>query len=404
MTTGRGGQDHYISPETVLDSERQRLLHGTNTEEDELYSTPTNTGSREGYFTLHEDGSYTYAYGPTGFLGLRHNSYALACALLASIGGLSFGYDQGVIANVLVMKDFIGRWPVTALQKGIMTAVLELGALLGALTAGVMTDRYSRRTSMLVASLVFCIGSAFQCGASSLSHIFIGRAVGGVGVGALSMLSPLYMAEISPPEVRGSLLALEQFSIVLGVVLGFWLGFFTRNVPGSASWRLPLGFQIIPGLILLFGCLFLPASPRLLVLKGQYDKALATLAKLRLRRESDPLVRLELLEMRVEVTMIQQTLGTDVVSSHKGSDVSQELRTWKMLFGEVYRDRTWIGVLMMVFQQWSGINALLYYGPTLVESIGFTGETTTLLVSGGIGIVQFLAVLPTIAFIDRWGA
>ena len=125
------------------------------------------------------------------------------------------------------------------------------------------------------------------------------------------MLSPLYMAEISPPEVRGSLLALEQFSIVLGVVLGFWLGFFTRNsecialpsrlllitlpVSGSASWRLPLGFQIIPGFILLFGCLFLPASPRLLVMKGQYDKARSTLAKLRMRAESDALIQVHYL-------------------------------------------------------------------------------------------------------------
>ncbi|KAL0572298.1 hypothetical protein V5O48_009664 [Marasmius crinis-equi] len=278
-----------------------------------------------------------------------------------------------------------------------MTAVLELGALLGALTAGVLTDRYTRRTSMLVACR-----SGFQCGATTLGHIFIGRAVGGVGVGALSMLSPLYMAEISPPEVRGSLLALEQFSIVLGVVLGFWLGFFTRDLPGSTSWRIPLGFQIIPGLILLVGCLFLPPSPRLLVLKGRYDDALSTLAKLRLRSESDPLIRLELLEMRIEAAMIQRTFGMDE-GVQKGSGIHQELRAWRTLLGEAYRDRTSIGVLMMVFQQWSGINALLYYGPTLVESIGFTGNKTTLLVSGGIGLVQFFAVLPTIAYIDRWG-
>ncbi|THU90675.1 general substrate transporter [Dendrothele bispora CBS 962.96] len=361
-----------------------------------------------GQFTLHKDGhSYSYTYGPTGLAGLTHNYYALLCAVFASIGGLSFGYDQGVIANVLVMKDFLARWPITPLQEGAITAILELGALIGALLAGMFADRYSRRQAIFTACLVFCIGALFQCAAQTFTQLFIGRAVGGVGVGALSALSPLYMAEISPPEVRGSLMALEQFAIVLGVVVGFWLGFFTRNIPSSASWRIPLAAQLVPGVILLVGCAFLPASPRLLVLHGRYEEAKRSLAKLRLRTieeaEEDPLIQLELLEMRVEATMIHRTLGT-AENFHKSSSVVDELKTWKRLFGEKYRDRTMVGVLMMVFQQWVGINALLYYGPTLVRSIGFTGDTTvTLLVSGGIGIVQFIACLPAIVFIDKWG-
>ncbi|KDR69748.1 hypothetical protein GALMADRAFT_907602 [Galerina marginata CBS 339.88] len=368
-----------------------------------------------GTFTVHPTThSYSYAYGPKGLSGLRHNKYALLCAFFASIGGLEFGYDQGVIANVLVMEDFMRRWPITPLQKGIMTAVLELGALIGALSAGVYADRYSRARSIVFACVLFCIGSSFQCFAQSLSHIFIGRAIGGLGVGALSMLSPLYMAEISPPEVRGSLMALEQFSIVLGVVFGFWTGFATRDIPNSTSWRIPLGIQLIPGIILAIGCAFLPPSPRLLVLHGKFDEARASLARLRLRgsgagADSDILVQLELLEMRVETTLIQRTLerelelddGRGVTSDQTG--LRTEWKAWKKLFEERYRDRTWIGVLIMVFQQWSGINALLYYGPTLVHSIGLSGDTVTLLVSGGIGIVQLVAVLPAIVWIDRVG-
>ncbi|CAA7263052.1 unnamed protein product [Cyclocybe aegerita] len=360
-----------------------------------------------GTFTVDPDGhSYSYAYGPKGLAGLRHNKYALLCAFFASIGGLEFGYDQGVIANVLVMKDFMHRWPITPLQKGIMTAVLELGALIGALAAGIYADKYSRRHSILVACIVFCVGSSFQAFARHISHIFIGRAIGGVGVGALSMLSPLYMAEISPPEVRGSLMALEQLSIVLGVVFGFWTGFMTREYEGSASWRIPLGLQIIPGLILCAGCYFLPPSPRLLVLHGQYEDALRSLARLRMRTEEeakgDALVQIELLEMRVETTLIERTLG--VVSAAEGESTTQSgWDAWKKLFDERYRDRTWIGVMIMVFQQWSGINALLYYGPTLVHSIGLRGDTVTLLVSGGIGVVQLIAVLPAIVWIDRAG-
>ena len=145
-----------------------------------------------------------------------------------------------------------------------------------------------------------------------------------------SMLSPLYMAEISPPELRGSLMALEQLSIVLGVVFGFWTGFITHSsmlflksfvftidlrissfrccfiVPGPLSWRVPLGIQMIPGIILALGCSFLPPSPRLLVLQGRYDEALNSLACLRLRTpeeaESDPL-----LNVRFGIVLISQS-------------------------------------------------------------------------------------------------
>jgi MFS family permease len=200
-------------------------------------------------------------------------------------------------------------------------------------------------------TVVFCIGSALQCFASEFIHLIIGRAIGGIGVGALSMLSPLYMAEISPPEVRGSLMALEQFAIVLGVVMGFWLGFFTRAVPGSASWRIPLGVQLIPGVLLGIGCLFLPSSPRLLVLQNRNEEALKALARLRLRSanetEDDPLLQIELLEMRVETTLIQRSFHTD---EQKGG-LRAELRAWSRLFNREYRPRTFIGVLMMFFQR-----------------------------------------------------
>ncbi|TFK33820.1 general substrate transporter [Crucibulum laeve] len=349
------------------------------------------------------DGSYTYSYGPAGLSGLKHNKYALICALFASIGGLEFGYDQGVIANVLVMQDFMQRWPVTPLQKGIMTAVLELGALVGALAAGIFADRYSRGQAIIIACVIFLVGSLFQCAAQELSHIFIGRAVGGIGVGALSMLSPLYMAEISPPEVRGSLLALEQLSIVMGVVFGFWTGFATRDVPGSASWRIPLSLQVPPAILLALGALLLPPSPRLLVLQHREAEALSSLSRLRLRDQEDPLLQVELLEMKVEAELIRRAADLAVDEGSRKSGVGHELKAWTKLWDPKWRKRTLVGVGIMVFQQWSGINALLYYGPTLVRSIGFHGDTVSLVVAGGVGIVQFLAVLPAILFIDRVG-
>lgn len=182
------------------------------------------------------------------------------------------------------------------------------------------------------------------------------------------MLSPLYMAEISPPEVRGSLMALEQFSIVLGAVLGFWTGYFTRDcessafhpvrlllisipVPGSASWRTPLGIQIIPGMLLAIGSVFLPASPRLLVSHGRYDEALRSLARLRRRTQAeattDPLLQVELLEMRAEALLVDKIFG----ATSKEGTVRAEARAWGQLFSQKYIKRTFIGIMMMFFQR-----------------------------------------------------
>ncbi|KAF9074514.1 MFS monosaccharide transporter [Rhodocollybia butyracea] len=378
-------------------SEAGRLLNGPV-----VYQAP------HGGSISFQSNAYTYRYGPKGITGLTRNRYTLLCAVFASIGGLSFGYDQGVIANVLVMPEFMKNYPITPLEEGFMTAVLELGALLGAVFTGIFADHYSRRFSISVSCIVFCIGSTIQCSAQSLLHLLIGRAIGGLGVGALSTLCPLFISEISPPEVRGSLMALEQFAIVLGVVLGFWLGYLTRNIPGSASYIIPLAGQLIPGVILLLGCAFLPASPRLLVLQGKYDGAVKSLIRLRLGNMSfeearnDPLIQIEFLEMRVEATMIHRAFGSTETSS-KSAFFVNEWSSWKRLLGQKYRDRTMVGVLIAFFQQWSGINALLYYGPILVRSVGISAGKVTLLVSGGIGIVQFIAVLPVIAYIDEWG-
>ncbi|KAI9439801.1 general substrate transporter [Lactarius indigo] len=364
---------------------------------------PSSARLRGGTLSVHPDGEhYSYAYGPTGLAGLCANTYTLRCAMFASLGGLTFGYDQGVIANVLVMNDFRTRWPVGPWELGLMTAVLELGCLFGVLGTGVFADRISRRTSIALACAVFCAGSALQTWARSLTQITGGRAIGGIGVGALSTLSPLYMAEISPPEVRGSLLALEQFSIVLGCVLGFWTGFLTRNITGSLSWRIPLGLQLVPGILLGLGTFALPDSPRLLVLHGKREAALASLAKLRLRSlaeaRTDPLIQIELMEMEAEAVMLQRSTPID-----DGRFMRNEALAWARLFDRRYIDRTLIGIMVMFFQQWSGINALLYYGPLLMRSLGFDGSTVNLIMAGGVNIVQFLAVLPAILYIDTWG-
>lgn len=139
-----------------------------------------------------------------------------------------------------------------------MTAMLELGALLGALFAGYLADRLSRKRSIVVAVIIFLVGSVLQTAAHDYAMLTVGRLIGGVGIGMLATISPLYISEIAPSEIRGALLVLQEFSIVFGIVIAFWITYGTRYMPSEWSWRLPFLLHMVPGIILGVGIIFLP--------------------------------------------------------------------------------------------------------------------------------------------------
>ncbi|KAL6714514.1 hypothetical protein ACLMJK_007939 [Lecanora helva] len=206
-------------------------------------------------------------YGPPGFRGVFMNSYAALCAAFAAIGGLIFGYDQGVVSVVLVMPQFLARFsqvsessPSAGFDKGLLTAMIELGALIGALNQGWMADKISRKFSIVVAVVIFTVGSVLQTASVGYAMLVVARLIGGIGIGMLSMVAPLYISEISPPEIRGALLVLEELSIVTGIVVAYWITYGTRYMAGEWAWRLPFLLQLVPGLILGAGIFFLPFS------------------------------------------------------------------------------------------------------------------------------------------------
>lgn len=162
-----------------------------------------------------------------------------------------------------------------------MTAMIELGALIGAINQGWIADKISRKYSIVVAVFVFAIGSVLQTAAVDYPMLVVGRLIGGVGIGMLSMVAPLYISEISPSEIRGALLVLEELSIVFGIVVAFWITYGTRFIAGEWAWRLPFLLQLIPGLVLGMGILFLLFSPRWLASKGRNKEVLRSLCKLR---------------------------------------------------------------------------------------------------------------------------
>ncbi|KAG8532806.1 uncharacterized protein KY384_002684 [Bacidia gigantensis] len=264
----------------------------------------------EGIFIHHAEAvsEQRDAYGPAGLRGITVNPYVALCAGLAAMGGLLFGYDQGVVSVVLTEDQFLSRFPrvnggAGGFWKGFLTAMIELGALLGALNQGWIADKISRKYSITVAVCIFTVGSVLQTAAVDYAMLIVGRFIGGIGIGMLSMVAPLYISEISPPEIRGALLVLEELSIVSGIVVSFWITYGTRYISTEWAWRLPFLLQIIPGLFLGVCINFLPFSPRWLVSKGRNDKALSALARLRTLPATDSRVMHEWYDIRSELIM-----------------------------------------------------------------------------------------------------
>ncbi|TRM61211.1 general substrate transporter [Schizophyllum amplum] len=337
---------------------------------------------------------------------------------MASFGGLTFGYDQGVISVTLVMDHFLKTVPQvssdcsnSSFNKGLLTAILELGAMLGAAQTGLLADRFSRKRALMIGSVWFVVGSILQTATYSYSQLIVGRLLGGVGIGLLSSTAPLYISEISPPHVRGALLVWEQIMIVIGVVIAYWLTFGTRYINSAVSWRLPFGLQLIPGVILFVGAWFLPYSPRWLAMQKRYDESLASLARLRNLPEHDPRVQAEHLNILAEVAVNKEAAALRHPSLQSGLEEKKpslwkafvkEAKEWQDAFSKRYIKRTMVGAGVAGFQQFTGINALIYYAPTLFASLGLD-DNTSILMSGIMNTLQLVGCLPTIALLDQSG-
>ncbi|KAI8724175.1 MFS domain-containing protein [Fusarium sp. LHS14.1] len=354
-------------------------------------------------------------YGPAGFRGLFSSSYVALCAAFSAIGGLLFGYDQGVISVTLVMDHFLDRFPEVSddapgagFKKGLMTAMITLGAFIGAMNQGWIADWASRKRSIMIAVVVFTIGSALQTAALNFDMLVAGRFIGGVGIGMLSMVVPLYIGEISPPEIRGSLLVFEALFVVLGIVIAFWITYATKDISSHWSWQLPFLIQIFPGIILGIGAIFLPFSPRWLASKGREEEALENLVKLRRLPESDHRVKREWIEIIAEahfqlgVLAERHPMLTSPENKTVLSAIKLEIVSWTDCFKAGCWRRTLVGAGLMFFQQFIGINALIYYSPTLFGTMGLD-LNMQLITSGVLNIIQLVGVITTLWTLDRFG-
>jgi len=219
------------------------------------------------------------------------------------------------------------------------------------------------------------------------------------------MVAPLYISEIAPPEIRGALLVLEEFSIVTGIVIAFWITYGTQYMSGEWSWRLPFLLQLIPGFVLGVGIIFLPFSPRWLASKGRDNDALTSLAKLRQCSQDDPRVIQEWYDIRAEAAFQKEVLAErhpKLQTRTKSNRIKLELSSWADCFKRGCWRRTHVGVGLMFFQQFVGINALIYYSPTLFQTMGQDYDMQ-LILSGVLNIAQLVGVTTSIWSMDKLG-
>ncbi|XP_072952490.1 probable inositol transporter 2 [Typha angustifolia] len=315
------------------------------------------------------------------------NPYVLRLAFSAGIGGLLFGYDTGVISGALlyIRDDFSSVDKKTWLQESIVSTAVA-GAIIGAAIGGWANDRFGRRTSILVADFLFFIGAVIMAAAPNPAILIVGRVFVGLGVGMASMTSPLYISEASPARIRGALVSTNGFLITGGQFLSYLINLAFTKAPGT--WRWMLGIAGLPALLQFILMLLLPESPRWLYRKRREEEAEAILRKI---YTTD--------EVEREIQELKESVEAEI--KEEGS--SERINLIKLLKTKTVRRGLVAGVGLQIFQQFVGINTVMYYSPTIVQLAGFASNQTALALSLVTSGLNAMGSIVSIYFIDRTG-
>ncbi len=275
-----------------------------------------------------------------------------------AFGGILFGYDIGVMTGALPFLELDWHLSSAAFTIGWITSSVMFGAIFGGALAGLLSDKLGRRKVILIAAVIFVIGSILSSLAPNDGqyYLIIVRIGLGLAVGAASALVPSYMSEMSPAHIRGRLSGINQLMIVCGMLISYIMDYFLRGLSPDFAWRAMLGAAAIPAIILFFGVLALPESPRFLIKTGQIDKARKVLSFIRKPNEIDD-----------ELKQVQQT------SQEESSAIRNT--SWGTLFTGKYRYLVVAGLGVAAFQQFQGANAIFYYIPLIVQKA--TGHAAT---------------------------
>ncbi|THH13949.1 hypothetical protein EW146_g6328 [Bondarzewia mesenterica] len=332
---------------------------------------------------------------------LFRNSRVYWLAFVAYWGILLFGYDTGVAGGVVNSPFFqteFGIRPLTGSvnQKKIddvssnVVSVLQGGAFFGALGSAPISAKIGRKYTLLAFALIFVLGAVLQTvsgGSRGLGYIYGGRVVAGVGIGGISAVSPAYVSECSPKNVRGRITGMFQIMVAIGVMISYFInyGVSAHIHNGAKIWRIPFGFQLVPAGVMALLLLTTKESPRWLASKGRTEEAVQTLAYL---RKADP----DSDEITSEYAEIEAAIKEE-------REARRDLGIKEAFLGKGNWIRFLIAFFIFFLQQWCGQNSVSYYTPQIFESIGYSGQTNSLLASGVYGIVKVVATALFVFFL-----
>lgn len=303
------------------------------------------------------------------------NKRVIFWSITVALGGFLFGFDTAVISGA--EQSIQQQWNLSDSTHGLAVAIALYGTVLGAMFGGLPADRFGRKKTLFAVGLLYLVSALGSALAPEVFTFMVFRFLGGVGVGASSVAAPMYISEIAPPDKRGRLSALFQFNIVAGILIAYISNFFLTDM-GAHAWRWMMGVEAIPALAFTLMVLGVPQSPRWL-----------------LSKRSDVAGAREVL-MQIDPSTAESALET----MQQNADNAPKGKA--RLFCRRYRFPISLAVILAVFNQISGINAIIYYAPRIFEMTGL-GSNSALLSTAGIGIINLLATIAAISLIDKFG-
>ncbi len=307
------------------------------------------------------------------------NRHLLRAAIIAALGGFLFGFDTAVISGTT--DQLLGVFELTSVGLGFTVAIALIGTIIGAVVAGKPADALGRRASLTLIGVLYFVSAVGSALAWDWHSFLIFRLIGGIGVGGASVVSPMYIAEISPARFRGRLVAITQFNIVFGILVAYFSNYLISQIDlGAIEWRWMFGVEALPAAAFVFLLFLTPFSPRWLVLQGRSEEAVRVLRTLRTDSHN----------VDDEVRDIQASLALE---SHSLQEP---------LFQRAYSKPIMLAVAIAVFNQLSGINALMFYAPHIFQMAG-AGEDSALLQAVAVGGTNLVFTIAALAVIDHFG-